>query len=198
MHLIHTQHMDELLESLDEAPIIDKDGYEYLVHPISNGVPTLEPTLLREVTDEVVKTIGDDVDKIVVPEAMGIHIGTAVSLETDIPLTVIRKRQYGLENEQQLSKETGYSSSEMYINDVHPEDRIIVLDDLLSTGGTLAAICEGLDKIGCDVADIVVVFRKVGGESALDGTGYEATSLVDITVSDGSVTVHDTRGAILK
>jgi adenine phosphoribosyltransferase len=190
--------MEELLASLDEAPIIEKDGYQYLVHPISNGVPTLEPTLLREVTDEVVDTIGEDVDKIVVPEAMGIHIGTAVSLETDIPLTVIRKRQYGLENEQQLSKETGYASSEMYINDIHPEDRIVVLDDLLSTGGTLAAICEGLEKIGCDIADIIVVFRKVDTESALEETAHRATSLVDITVAEDSVTVHGARGTILK
>jgi len=182
--------MERLRDSLHEAPIIDKDGYSYLVHPISNGVPMLDPALLREVVVAVTQATDLDVDKIVAPEAMGIHIATALSLQTDIPLVVIRKRSYGLENEVSLHQTTGYSESEMYINDIEPDDRVLILDDLLSTGGTLAAIAEALDDIGADIADIVVVIRKVGG-SALDDTEYEATSLVDISVEDGDVTIHD-------
>ncbi|MXR51938.1 adenine phosphoribosyltransferase [Halovenus sp. WSH3] len=182
--------MDRLLDSLHTAPIIDKDGYEYLVHPITNGVPMLDPALLREVVVEMIRRIDTGVDKIVVPEAMGIHLGAAVSLQTDVPLVVIRKRPYGLEGERRLFKETGYSDSEMYVNDVDEDDRIVILDDILSTGGTLAAICETLDEIGCEIVDIVVVMRKVGGESAFEDIEYEATSLVDISVSDGEVTIH--------
>jgi len=182
--------MDRLRESLHEAPIIDKDGYSYLVHPISNGVPMLQPELLREVVVAVTRAADLDVDKIVAPEAMGIHIATALSLQTDIPLVVIRKRSYGLENEVSLHQTTGYSESEMYINDIEEGDRVLILDDLLSTGGTLAAITEALDDIGTEIADIVVVIRKVG-PSALDDTDHEATSLLDITVEDGEVTIHD-------
>jgi len=182
--------MDRLRESLHEAPIIDKDGYSYLVHPISNGVPMLQPELLREVVVAVTRAADLDVDKIVAPEAMGIHIATALSLQTDIPLVVIRKRSYGLENEVSLHQTTGYSESEMYINDIEEGDRVLILDDLLSTGGTLAAITEALDDIGTEIADIVVVIRKVG-PSALDDTDHEATSLLDITVEDGEVEIHD-------
>lgn len=183
--------MERLRQSLDDAPIIDKDGYEYLVHPISNGVPMLEPELLREVTVGIMRAAElADVDKIVAPEAMGIHIATALSLQTDIPLVVIRKRQYGLEGEVDLHQTTGYSESEMYINDVEEGDRVLVVDDLLSTGGTLVAICDALDDIGADLADIVVVLRKVG-DSALDDSPYSATSLLDITVENGKVIVHD-------
>jgi adenine phosphoribosyltransferase len=182
--------MDRLRSSLYDAPIIDKDGYEYLVHPISNGVPMLEPALLREVIIGIIQVADLDIDKIVTPEAMGIHLSTALSLQTDVPLVVIRKRSYGLNDEVALHQQTGYSESEMYINDVEADDRVLVVDDLLSTGGTLAAICGALDDIGADIVDIVVVLRKVG-PSALDDTDYEATSLLDITVEDGTVTIHD-------
>ena len=91
--------MERLHESLHEAPIIDKDGYEYLVHPISNGVPVLEPGLLREVVIDIMQQSDFNVDKIVAPEAMGIHLATALSLQTDVPLVVIRKRSYGLPGE---------------------------------------------------------------------------------------------------
>jgi len=181
--------MEKLRASLEEAPIIDKDGYSYLVHPISNGVPVLDPELLREVVVGVTREADLDVDKIVAPEAMGIHIATALSLQTDIPLVVIRKRSYGLEDEVALHKTTGYSESEMFLNDIEAGDRLLIVDDLLSTGGTLAAICDALDEIGATVADIVVVFRKVGA-SALDDTDHEVTSLLDISVDETGVEIR--------
>jgi adenine phosphoribosyltransferase len=181
--------MEKLRASLDTAPIIDKDGYAYLVHPISNGVPMLEPNLLREVVVALTRAADLDVDKIVAPEAMGIHIATALSLQTDIPLVVIRKRSYGLEDEIALHKTTGYAESAMFINDIDAGDRLLIVDDLLSTGGTMAAICDALDEIGATVADIVVVFRKVG-PSAMDDTDHEVTSLLDITVDHDGVEVH--------
>jgi adenine phosphoribosyltransferase len=110
---------------------------------------------------------------------------------TDIPLVVIRKRQYGLAGEVSLHQTTGYSEGEMYINDVHEGDRVLVLDDLLSTGGTLAAVTEALEGIGAEVVDIVVVVRKAGGGSAMDDAGHEVTSLVDIELVDGEVVVRD-------
>lgn len=182
--------MDRLRASLHDAPIIDKGGYQYLVHPISNGVPMLEPELLREVVVGVTRAADLDVDKIVAPEAMGIHIATALSLQTDIPLVVIRKREYGLDGEVALHQTTGYSESEMYINDIEDGDRVLIVDDLLSTGGTLAAITDALDGIGADIADIVVVLRKKG-PSALDDTDHGVTSLLDITVDETGVTIHD-------
>ncbi|ELZ55796.1 MULTISPECIES: hypoxanthine/guanine phosphoribosyltransferase [unclassified Haloferax] len=181
--------MQRLEESLHEAPIIDKDGYSYLVHPISNGVPMLDPQLLREVVVGITRAADLDVDKIVAPEAMGIHIATALSLQTDVPLVVIRKREYGLDGEVALHQTTGYSESEMFINDIEDGDRVLIVDDLLSTGGTLAAICGALDDIGADISDIVVAIRKVG-ETALDDTDYEATSLVDISVDEDGVEIH--------
>jgi adenine phosphoribosyltransferase len=188
--------MERLQESVKSAPIIDRDGYSYLIHPVSNCVPALDPELLREIVVRIIRKADlENVDKIVTPEAMGIHLSTAVSLMTDIPLVVIRKRKYGLEGEVSLAKSTGYSESEMYINDVGPGDRILVLDDLISTGGTMRAIVQALDEIGCDIVDIVIAIRKVGGESALEGIDYPVKTLIDIEVSDGEATIVNELGS---
>jgi len=188
--------MDKLRQSLHEAPIIEKEGgYEYLVHPISNCVPMLDPGLLREVVNGIIRKADlANVDKIVTPAAMGIHISTAVSLMTDIPLVVIRKREYGLEGEVSLFQETGYSESEMYINDVDEGDRVLLLDDMLSTGGTLKAIMDALDEIGADLVDTVVVMKKVGGENALADGDYDVKTLINVEVGDGEVTIVDEDG----
>ncbi|WP_353633488.1 hypoxanthine/guanine phosphoribosyltransferase [Halobacterium sp. NMX12-1] len=185
--------MERLRESFQRAPVIEKEGgYEYVVLPISNGVPMLDPALLREVVVGITRVADlEGVDKIVTPEAMGIHISTAVSLQTDLPVTVVRKREYGLPGEVEIHQETGYSEGEMYVNDVEAGDRVLVLDDLLSTGGTLRALTEALDDIGAEIADVVVVIRKVGSESAMADSPHDVTALVDIEVSDGEVTVVD-------
>ena len=187
--------MDRLRESLREAPIVEKDGYHYFVHPISDGVPTLEPELMREIVVRIVRKADlTDVDKIVAPEAMGIHIATAVSLATDIPLVVARKRGYGLDGEISLSKETGYEETDLYVNDVRDGDRLLVLDDVLSTGGTLAALLPALESIGAEVVDTVVVIGKVGGDTALAPTEYEPKTLVNVTVEGGELVIVDPEG----
>ena len=85
--------MDLLKRSLLDAPIIEKEGYHYFVHPISDGVPMLEPGLLREIVIKIINKVKrenlENIDKIVTPAAMGIHISTALSLVTDIPLVVL-------------------------------------------------------------------------------------------------------------
>lgn len=179
--------MEKLEASLHEAPIIDRDGYEYLVHPISNGIPLLDPSLLREAVIGLMRETDLDVDKIVAPEATGIHVATALSLQTDIPLVVVRKREYGLDGEVPLDVRTAYDDAKLFLNDVDPGDRVLVIDDLLATGGTLGAICTALGDLGAEVADVGVVIRK------LDQPGleeFDVTSLVDITIEDGEVTVH--------
>jgi len=187
--------MELLKRSLLEAPIIEKKGYHYFVHPISDGVPMLRPQLLREIVIKIIRKAElEDVDKIVTPAAMGIHLSTAVSLMTDIPLVVVRKRQYGLEGEVALSQVTGYSENEMFVNDVYEGDNVLVLDDVLSTGGTLAALTGALEEIGADISDIVCVIKKDDGKNKLEDAGYDAKTLINVVVEDGEVVITDEHG----
>jgi adenine phosphoribosyltransferase len=187
--------MDLLEDSLLEAPVVEKEGYHYFVHPISDGVPMLRPELLREIVIKIIRKARlEDVDKIVTPAAMGIHISTAVSLMTDIPLVVVRKRQYGLDGEVALSQVTGYSESEMFVNDVYEGDRVLVLDDVLSTGGTLTGITGALEEIGAEIVDIVVVIKKEDGQNKLADAGYDAKTLINVAVEGGEVVIVDSQG----
>ena len=63
--------MDQLRQSLLDAPIIEKGDYEYFVHPVSDGVPMLRPELLREIVIKIIRKADlEDIDKIVTPAAM--------------------------------------------------------------------------------------------------------------------------------
>lgn len=182
---------EKLKISLIEAPIIKKGHYNYFVHPITDGVPLVDPEVLEEAANGI-KTYGNlDVDKIVCVEAMGIHIATALSLLTGIPFVVIRKRKYGLEGEVAVHQITGYSHGELYINGLEKGDKIILVDDVVSTGGTMIAVLKAMEKMGVKIEDVIAVVEKGEGKYKVEmETGFSVKSLVKVNVVDGKVLIE--------
>ncbi len=184
--------LDKLKKTLQESPIVKKGEYNYFIHPITDGIMLVEPDLLREVSEAITKVADLNVDKIVCMEAMGIHIATALSLETNIPFVVVRKRCYNLENEVAVHQVTGYSECELYVNGIREGDRILIVDDVLSTGGTMVAVLNALKSAGVEIADIVAVVEKGSGkERVKDETGYDVKTLVKVDVNEGKVVIED-------
>jgi adenine phosphoribosyltransferase len=180
-----------LRESLLNAPIVHRGKYHYFIHPISDGVPRLEPELLEEVTEHILGMVDRNFDKIIAIEAMGIPLATALSMKTGVPFCIIRKRQYGLEGEIKLSQETGYSKGELYINDIFEGDRVLIVDDVISTGGTLVALMSALEGVGATVTDTIVVIERGDGVSRLKEMGIDVKTLVRIDVTEEGVSIED-------
>lgn len=181
--------MGELLRrSLAEAPVVDFGGYQYFVHPLTDGVPAIEPALLAEVVRDI-RSIADlEVDRIVTVEAMGIPLATALSLATNVPVSVVRKRRYGLPGEREIGQSTGYSKGSLYVNGLNKGDRILFLDDVVSTGGTLAPLLRAFREMGIVVADVVVAIEKGEGRGLIEKEfGVRVKTLARIEVRDGRV-----------
>jgi len=175
--------LERLIESLESCPIVKRGDYDYFIHPITDGVPEVEPALLRDVSTAMVKVLDlKGVEIFVVAEAMGIHIGTTLSLMTDIPFTIVRKRKYELPGEVAVHQTTGYSKGELYLNGVSRGDRVAIVDDVLSTGGTMKALIQALGFVGADIADICVAIRRGKAD-----VGRPVKSLVDVEVIGGRV-----------
>ena len=182
--------LKHLEKSLYEAPIVKKGEYDYVIHPITDGVPFITPELLREVTDAMKKHIKKcgRFDRIVTMEAMGIPLASALSLDLGIPFTIIRKRQYGLPGEVSVEQVTGYSKSKMYVNGLKKGDTVILVDDVLSTGGTLKAVLYVLKEIGVQVKGVfIAVYKGTCKEQIMKEYNIPITTIVDIDVVEGKV-----------
>lgn len=185
--------LEEVIKSLEASPIVKKGDYNYFVNPISDGVPAMDPLMLRELSLAVHKYADLNIDKIVAVEAMGIHLATALSLATDIPFVVIRKRQYGLPGEKEVYQKTGYGSSNLYVNDLNEGERILLIDDVVSTGGTLVALIKTLKDMGLDLKSVVAIIDKgQGKEIVKKETGIDVLSIVKLDVVDGKVVIEST------
>lgn len=155
---------DELKRSLEDAEVVMFGNYCYMIHPLLDGFPQINPKLLEQTTDRMVEVLQsfDECDFVVTIEAMGIHLASAVCLKLKKPLLIIRKRRYGREDEVELNKKTGYQQSSLYINGLKKNSRVVLIDDVISTGGTMSAVLRGLRELDVEVVGVVAVVDKSG------------------------------------
>ena len=156
--------MNQLRTSLQNAPVIWKGDYPYFIHPVTDGVPRMDPDVLKAIVELTVERVDwRQVDVLLGIEAMGLPLAAPLSMATGVPLVVARKRSYGLEGEVKIDQATGYSKGVMYLNDINEGERVAILEDVLSTGGTLEAVIDGVHRAGAEVTEIVAVVEKGGG-----------------------------------
>jgi adenine phosphoribosyltransferase len=184
--------LEHLKSSLENAPVVKFMDYDYFVFPIADGIPSVEPELLNEVVEAMDNLIEGEYDRIVTAEAMGIHLAAGLSLKTGKPFTIIRKRRYGLPDEKEFEQITGYSNRKMYINGLKKGDRVVLVDDLISTGGTLIGILRALSQIGVEVVDVIIVIDKGSGRAKVEEKfGIKVKTLVGIDIINGQVKIRE-------
>lgn len=186
--------LQRLKESLQAAPIIWKGDYPYFIHPLTDGVPRLEPSVLTAVVELIENAVNwEAIDLVLGIEAMGLPLTSPIAMRNNRPQVVVRKRSYGLEGELAIDQSTGYSKGAMFLNDINKDERILIVDDVLSTGGTLDAIIQGVESLGAVIEAIIVVVEKGPGLAQLQEKypHIEISSIVRLEMEDGKVVLLD-------
>lgn len=182
--------LNRLRRSLESSPVVRMGDYDYFISPITDGIPSMDPGVLNEVIDAIIQIGEFDCDLITTPEAMGIPIAVGLSQRLGIPYNVIRKKKYGLPDEVSVIQCTGYATGELYINGVKKGDRIVLVDDVISTGGTLSAILKALKSLGAIIKDVIVVVEKGDVKSRIEmELGVNIKTLVRVEVRNGHVVI---------
>jgi adenine phosphoribosyltransferase len=133
-----------------------------------------------------------DVDIILTIEAMGIPIAVTLSELLNKPVNIIRKVQRFLPGEIILDQKTGYSRGKLYLNGISESQEVLVVDAVISTGGTLIATLNGLKRVNAKIKDIVCVIDRDDGVNRVKlETGYTVKTLVRINVNDHVKVVRD-------
>ena len=169
------------LGPIDSAARIATRRTDYL----EGRLPILHPSHLGWDTD------WSEIDLIVSVEAMGLPLLAAVGGATGKPTVVIRKRSYGMDGEVRVDVSTGYSKSTAYINDIRAGERLLIVDDVISTGGTLEPLLEALEGMGALLQNIIVAIEKGEGCARLarERPNWPISTLAKIDIIDGKVEI---------
>ncbi|XP_031617977.1 adenine phosphoribosyltransferase [Contarinia nasturtii] len=118
-------------------------------------------TAIRDLLIERVKKANAKIDAIVGLDARGFLFGFTISAELGIPFVPIRKKGKlpGKCRSYEYTLEYGSGTLEIQENSVQPGQNVIIIDDLLATGGTLNAANQLVTNLGANVIEIIVIME---------------------------------------
>jgi orotate phosphoribosyltransferase len=128
-----------------------------------------EPTLLRELGKHMAALVPKETQRLAAPELGAVLLGGAVSMETGLPLLLVRKEP------------KGYGTSKQIEGRFESGDRVTVIEDVVTTGGDSLRSAQVLRDAGVEVIHLVVVLdRGEGGEDNIRGAGVKYSPLFRI------------------
>jgi adenine phosphoribosyltransferase len=125
------------------------------------------------------------VARLVAVDARGFILGGAVAYETHTPFALVRKKgklpyktvaaDYALEY--------GSATIEVHADACQPGDRVLIVDDLIATGGTLLAAAKLFRSLGAEVAGVAAVIDlpQLGGSAKLRAAGLAVHTLCEFS-----------------
>lgn len=117
---------------------------------------------------------GKRIDKVVAIESRGFVFASPVAYELGAGFIPLRKpgKLPSVTISESYALEYGEAALEIHRDAVSPGDRVLILDDLLATGGTAAAAVSLVKKLGGEVVEVcfVIELKPLRGRDKLDGT----------------------------
>lgn len=169
--------MNRLTSKIRDIPDFPKPGIIFKdITPLVK-----DPAALRLAVHQLVQPfLGRDITAVAGMEARGFIFGSLVAWELGIPFIPLRKPGKLPYEVQSVSYDLEYGSAELqaHIDAVDSTDKVLLVDDLLATGGTAKASCELIEKFGATVVAcaFVVELDFLQGRNTL--RDYETHSLI--------------------
>ncbi len=117
-------------------------------------------------------------DVVAGPESRGFIFGTPIAYNNKKPFVLIRKAGKLPRETVSTSYELEYGTAtiEMHKDSIRPGQKVLIVDDLIATGGTTQAMIELIEKLGGQVVGIVVLMELAGlkGREKLEGYRLES------------------------
>ena len=137
----------------------------------------------RRAVDELVQPwCGAKIDKVAGMEARGFILGGAVAHQLSAGFVPIRKKGKLPHTKISIAYSLEYGIDEMEVHEdaVSPGERVILVDDLIATGGTAEGAVKLLKKIGADVvaACFVIDLPDLGGAAKIEALGVPVRTLI--------------------
>jgi adenine phosphoribosyltransferase len=189
-----------LLEQVyNGAPAVHSGRHLTTVNEFTDQIPALRRELLSEATERLL-ALGpvDGATKLLVEEDKGAILGAALCLATGLPLAVARWYSYplaasGLRAPIAVKLDSEYFAGTLYVNGIASGDRVAIIDDTISTGGTLCALIRAVQQAGAEVSEVRVVVEKVsnGGAQRIEAEfNIPVRSVIKIDVDSSTRRSH--------
>lgn len=162
----------QVLGRIRAVPDFPKPGILFRdITPVLHDAPTMRGSvdlLLDRIAD-----LDEGIDRIVGIESRGFLFGMAVAPPLGAGFVPVRKpgKLPAATIEERYALEYGEDSLQIHADAIAPGDRVVIVDDLLATGGTASAACRLVERLGGEVLGCLFLIELValGGRERLRG-----------------------------
>ena len=126
------------------------------------------------------KLEGVDFDVVVGTESRGFMFGVPIAYEMHKAFVPVRKKgKLPMETiEQSYDLEYGSATVEMHTDSIKPGQKVVVVDDLIATGGTIEASIKMIERLGGEVVKVVFLMELAGLKGRDKLKGYDVESVI--------------------
>jgi len=167
----------DLKEWIRDVPDFPKEGI------IFKDITTLlkEREVFKNVIDLMAANYSDrKIDRIVAIESRGFIFGSALAYQLGVGFVPVRKPKKlpSKTEREEYALEYGTDVLEIHVDAVEPGEQVLIVDDLLATGGTAAASVRLVEKLKANVAGLVFLIELtfLNGRDKLKG--YDINTLI--------------------
>ena len=169
--------MTELRDFVTEIPNFPKKGI--LFRDITTVVSS--PEGFKMAIDGLIDLVKDkDFDLVVGTESRGFVFGAPVAYAMGKGLVLVRKK--GKLPRETISEsydlEYGKAEVEMHIDAIKPGQKVVIIDDLIATGGTVEAAIKLIEREGGEVVKVAFVMELAGLNGREKLKGYDVDALI--------------------
>lgn len=168
--------MIDLKQHIGAVPDFPKAGIMFRdIQPL-----LAHPQAFAQVISQIASAWEGKVEAVVGLDARGFLLAAPVALKLGLPLVMVRKKGKlpGATVSVEYDLEYGHATVEMGLGLLSLGAKVLVVDDLLATGGTALAACKLIEQQGAKVAGCAFVIELTGLGGAQKLAGYEVKGLV--------------------
>ena len=143
-----------------------------------------DPRGFRMAVDQLLHPYaGVRIDKVVALEARGFILGGAIAHQLTVGFVPVRKKGKlpGTTISQDYKLEYGEAIMELHDDALRPGDKVLLVDDLLATGGTAEAGIKLIERLGAEIIGcaFIIDLPELGGRKLLEDLGFEIHALCE-------------------
>ena len=138
----------------------------------------------KECIDQMSKALNKlNYDKIAAIESRGFIFASPLSYNLSKPIILMRKENKLPAEKHSVNFKLEYGDAilEVHKDSISPREKIIIVDDLIATGGTSEAAAKLVEKCGGEIVGFIFVINlfDLGGKKLLERKGYKTYRLID-------------------
>lgn len=164
----------ELIQDIKDAALLHGDftlrSGKKSSYYLDKYLFTTNPLVLQKLVPFILEKLPPEYDRLAGPELGAIPLVTAAGLATQKPFVLVRK----------AAKE--YGTSKSFEGKIFPGEKIVLLEDILTTGGAALDAAKRLRDFGCQLIKIIgMIDREEGAKAAIEKEGFIMDSVLSKT-----------------